>query len=77
MPYLLAARDPAVGDDDDLAVFLKRHHFGHAVGLTAVIDVARRPARHRGINHRAVRDAEHVHATILKQSQQQNTSLSY
>lgn len=39
-PHLLALGYPAAGDDDDLVLFVERHHLGHAVGGAGVVDVA-------------------------------------
>ena len=51
--YLLSLVDLALGDDDNLAVALKLHVLGDAVREAAVVDVARRSARHRRVNNYA------------------------
>lgn len=38
--HLFSLGDPATGDDDDLVLFVKRHHLGNTVGRTGVVHIA-------------------------------------
>ena len=67
--HLLSFGDATAGDDDDLTLLLKVHHFSHAVGTAGVVDVTGRAARHGGVDHRVVVNAEHVHTTVLEETE--------
>ena len=63
--YLLSPVDAALGDDDDFVLLAYRHHLGHAVGVTAVVDVARGAAAHGGVDHLIIVYTEHVRPAVL------------
>lgn len=65
--HLLSFGDAATGDDDDLALLLKVHHFSGTVGTAGVVDVACWAARHGSVDHCVVVNAEHVHTTVLEE----------
>ena len=76
--HLLSFGDATAGDDDDLALLLKVHHFSHAVGTAGVVDVTGRATRHGGVDHRVVVDAEHVHTTVLEElEKKQNAGTTF
>ena len=66
MCYLFAFENALVGYDDDLLVALGgADRLGNAVGIAAVVDVARQSARYGRVDHVVVAEAEHVDAAIL------------
>ena len=52
------------------------HHFSHTVGTAGVVDVTGRAARHGGVDHRVVVDAEHVHTTVLEEMEKKQNAVT-
>ena len=63
---LLSLSDLSLCNNDNLAVFLKRHNFSDAVRVARVIDVACRSTGHGCINNKVIINSEHVNSTVLQ-----------
>lgn len=60
-----APRYPFVGEDDDVVVPIDFYCLGDAVRLATVVDVARHPSAHGGVQDPLVVQPEHVNAAVL------------
>ena len=62
---LFSSGDASFRNDNDLVFFADRHHLGHTVGVTAVVDVSCRSAAHRRVDHLIVVYTEHIRPAVL------------